>query len=99
MLKSDYNSPNDIKNPNQFVQDVQNGNMAAVSWVTPPPNASDHPPVAFQPGENFVTGIVNAIMNSSYCTGATFDEAVENAQRAIIAAESKVIRVRKPRSA
>ncbi len=66
MLKSDYNSPNDIKNPNQFVQDVQNGNMAAVSWVTPPPNASDHPPVAFQPGENFVTGIVNAIMNSSY---------------------------------
>jgi hypothetical protein len=32
-------------------------------------------------------------------TGATFDEAVENAQRAIIAAESKVIRVRKPRSA
>jgi hypothetical protein len=32
-------------------------------------------------------------------TGATFDEAVENAQWAIIAAESKVIRVGKPRSA
>ncbi len=31
-------------------------------------------------------------------TGATFDEAVENVQREIIAAESKAIRVRKPRS-
>jgi phospholipase C len=67
-ISSLYNSPNNIQDPNQFVQDVQNSNLAAVSWVTPPFTASDHPPVQLEPGQNFVAQAVNAIMNSQYWT-------------------------------
>ncbi len=66
LVKSLYNSPNDIQNPNQFVKDVQNNNMASVSWVIPPYSASDHPPLQLQPGQNFVAQQVNTIMNSQY---------------------------------
>jgi len=66
LIQAEYQSPNDIGNPNQFVHDVTSGNMPAVSWITPPPTISDHPPVAIEGGENFVTNIVNTIMNSSY---------------------------------
>ena len=61
-----YNTPNDSHNPNQFLSDISLGQMATVSWVTPPSNMSDHPPQSLQGGQNFVTGIINAIMNSSY---------------------------------
>lgn len=66
LLKPLYKTPNDIHNPNQFINDINSGSMASVSWVTPPSNMSDHPPQSLQGGQNFVTGIVNAIMNSSY---------------------------------
>ncbi len=67
LIRGIAGSSNDIKNPNQFVQDVQSGNMATVSWITPPSGApSDHPPKAVEGGENFVAQQVNAIMNSSY---------------------------------
>lgn len=67
MVQSLYNSPNRITKPNQFVTDVQHNKMADVSWVTPPGiNASDHPPGPLQGGQNFVVGIVNAIMQSAY---------------------------------
>ncbi len=66
VLKSDYQSANNVGNPNQFAQDVAAGNMANISWVTPPANASDHPPVALEAGQDFVTNAVNTIMNSSY---------------------------------
>jgi phospholipase C len=66
-LKSYYNSPNDIHNPSQFITDVQNGQLADVSWVTPPSGeSSDHPPYPLQGAQNFVTQQVNAVMNSSY---------------------------------
>ena len=61
------NSPDNIINPNQFVKDVQAGKMAQVSWITPSGNGlTDHPPAPLQGGENFVTGIINSVMNSSY---------------------------------
>ena len=66
LLQSDYKSPNIIKNPNRFAQDVTAGNMASVSWVTPPPDSSDHPPTSLEAGQNFVTNVVNTIMKSSY---------------------------------
>jgi phospholipase C len=66
VLKSDYQSANNIGNSSQFAKDVAAGKMADVSWVTPPANASDHPPVALEAGQNFVTNAVNAVMNSSY---------------------------------
>lgn len=66
-IQSIHNSPNDIHDPAQFVKDVQAGNMANVSWITPPSSSmSDHPPHLLEEGQNFVTQQVNAIMNSSY---------------------------------
>ncbi len=41
--------------------------MAQVSYITPAAEGlTDHPPAPLEGGENFVTGIVNSIMNSSY---------------------------------
>jgi len=60
-------SPNNISNSTQFIQDVQAGNLATVSWVTPPGGEpSDHPPAPLQGGQNFLSQQVNAVMNSQY---------------------------------
>lgn len=50
----------------QFLKDVKAGNMSTVSWVIPTDTYTDHPPLPLQGGQNFVTDITNAIMNSSY---------------------------------
>jgi phospholipase C len=56
-----------INNSNRVLTDIQSGNLAPVSWVTPAGFlASDHPPLPLQGGQNWVTSIANAIMNSSY---------------------------------
>ena len=65
-IQSLAGSPNDIQNVNQVTTDITSGNLAAVSWVTPPPGQSDHPAQLLQLGQNFVTGIVSSIMNSAY---------------------------------
>lgn len=65
-IKNLAGSPNDIHNPYQFVTDVQNGAMPAVSWVTPSGAESDHPPAPLEPAENFVATMVNAVMQSAY---------------------------------
>jgi phospholipase C len=59
-------SANDVHSVNQFANDIKAGKLANVSWITPTGQNTDHPPVALQGGENFVTQEVNAIMNSSY---------------------------------
>lgn len=66
MLQPLYQSPNDIHTPNQFVADVQTGQMPAISWIMPPVGATDHPPLLWEPGENFVAAQINAVMNSAY---------------------------------
>lgn len=71
MLQPIFSSPDyktKVSVPGQFITDVQSGNLANVSWVTPPGagNQSDHPPVALQGAQNFITQQVNAIMNSQY---------------------------------
>jgi len=65
MLQKYVNSKNDV-NTSQFVSDVNSNNMPSVSWVTPPSDTSNHPPQLVEPGENFVTNIVNTVMKSSY---------------------------------
>ncbi|GAC1384512.1 MAG: hypothetical protein NVS4B7_16730 [Ktedonobacteraceae bacterium] len=67
IIQSVAQSPNIIRSSTQFVQDVQAGNLASVSWVTPQGGApSDHPPAPLQGGQNFVSQQVSAIMNSQY---------------------------------
>lgn len=65
MLQGYYNSKNDVKEAD-LIPDITNNNLPSVSWVTPPADTSNHPPQVNELGENFVTNIVNAIMNSSY---------------------------------
>lgn len=65
LLQGYTHSANDVSTT-QFIPDVTNHNLPNVSWITPPNDSSNHPPQMWEPGENFVTGIVNAIMNSSY---------------------------------
>jgi len=61
------NSPSNGFSPNQFLKDVQAGKMPDVAWITQSSgNLTDHPPYALQGGQNFVTSVVNGIMNSPY---------------------------------
>src|SRR5581483_830770 len=56
-----------ITNSNQVLKDIQATKLPAVSWVTPQSfPQSDHPPEPLQGGQNWVTSVVNGIMNSSY---------------------------------
>lgn len=69
LIKSTANSPNIINNTKQFITDVQSGQLADVSWLTPPAgDQSDHPPTLEQGAQNYVVDQVNALMNSQYWT-------------------------------
>jgi phospholipase C len=55
-----------VQNPSQFITDVDNGNLAAMSWVTPDAGNSDHPGNGSDTGPSWVASIVNAVGQSSY---------------------------------
>jgi phospholipase C len=67
-----YNSINHIRNTSlwgqhvvaytNFVTDAQNGNLPAVSWLTPNTANSDHPPDSVCTGENWTVQQINAVM-------------------------------------
>jgi phospholipase C len=47
-----------------FFTAAKAGTLPAVSWVVPDGNASDHPPAKISAGQQYVTGLINSIMNS-----------------------------------
>ncbi len=47
-----------------FLTAAQAGRLPAVSWVTPNRMSSEHPPQLVSAGEKYVTGVINAIMQS-----------------------------------
>jgi phospholipase C len=55
-----------ISPPKQFLTDVSNGNLRAVSWVTPTAANSDHPGSGSNTGPSWVASVVNAIGESQY---------------------------------
>jgi hypothetical protein len=55
----------------QFVTDALNGNLPAVSWVTPDFAASEHPPASACGGENWTVQQINSVMQ-----GADWDSTV-----------------------
>ncbi|HYL27743.1 MAG TPA: alkaline phosphatase family protein [Candidatus Nitrosotalea sp.] len=65
-----YNGPDwqkdVISQPNQFLNDVSNGNLRAVSWVTPTWGDSDHAGSGSKMGPSWVASIVNAVGESKY---------------------------------
>ncbi len=48
-----------------FFTQAQNGNLPAVSWISPDPTDSEHGPALVSTGQAYVTGIINAVMQSS----------------------------------
>jgi phospholipase C len=48
---------------NFFLQ-AQDGTLPAISWINPNGDVSEHPPGLVSAGQTYVTGLVNAIMNS-----------------------------------
>jgi phospholipase C len=50
----------------QILNDVQNDNLAQMSWVIPDENNSDHPGTTVDDGPSWVASVVNAIGQSSY---------------------------------
>jgi phospholipase C len=59
---------NNVIQPNnaQILTDISSGNLAAVSWVIPTGQASDHNIATDGSGPSWVASIVNAIGNSQY---------------------------------
>ena len=56
-----------------FFGDVQAGRLPAVCWIIPNNAHSEHPPALVSAGQAYVTGIVNAIMQSpDWSTSAIF---------------------------
>ncbi|HEY9604794.1 MAG TPA: alkaline phosphatase family protein, partial [Allocoleopsis sp.] len=51
-----------IQGVDKFYTDAKNGTLPAVSWIIPNQEVSEHPPALVSVGQNYVTGLVNAIM-------------------------------------
>ncbi len=53
-----------IKSLTEFFSAAKNGALPAVSWIDPTGSVSEHPPAPVSAGQTYVTGLVNAIMQS-----------------------------------
>jgi phospholipase C len=51
-----------IQDLSQFYAAAQNGTLPAVSWICPAGRYSEHPVALVSEGQNYVTGLINAIM-------------------------------------
>ncbi|HXB72439.1 MAG TPA: alkaline phosphatase family protein [Candidatus Acidoferrales bacterium] len=63
-VKNDPTQFGRLTNATQFYTDAQNGKLPQVSWIIPNSDLSEHPPGSIATGMNYVTGLVNAVMNS-----------------------------------
>ena len=50
----------------QFSADIKNGTLPQVSWIIPSDTYSEHPPNGVTRGMEYVTSLVNAVMQSKY---------------------------------
>jgi phospholipase C len=58
------NELRNIQPVDRFMADVQAGTLPAVSWIVPNGTVSEHPPALVSAGQAYVTGLINAIMES-----------------------------------
>lgn len=63
-VKNDPTQFSRLTNATQFYTDAQNGTLPQVSWVIPNSDLSEHPPGNIATGMSYVTGLINAVMNS-----------------------------------
>jgi phospholipase C len=53
-----------IRSLSDFFAAAKAGNLPAVSWINPNGRVSEHPPGLVSAGQSYVTGLINAIMQS-----------------------------------
>ncbi len=58
--------PEHMKQTGQIFNDIQDGTLADISWLTPPVSVSDHPPANVTIGNWYVADVVDAVMQSKY---------------------------------
>jgi phospholipase C len=56
------NQLGNIVEGSNFYKDAANGTLPAVSWVMPTDQYSEHPPQSIKVGMEYVTGLINAVM-------------------------------------
>ncbi len=58
------NQLTNITSTQEFFQDAKAGTLPNVSWITPNDAESEHPPALISVGQNYVTRLIDAIMQS-----------------------------------
>jgi phospholipase C len=53
-----------VQTLSNFFTAARNGTLPAVSWIDPNGKVSEHPPALVSAGQTYVTGLINAIMQS-----------------------------------
>jgi phospholipase C len=53
-----------VQSLSNFFSAAKNGTLPAVSWIDPNGAVSEHPPALVSAGQTYVTGLINAIMQS-----------------------------------
>ena len=53
-----------IADLSQFYRDARDGKLPSVMWICPANRVSEHPPAKVSAGQAYVTGLINAIMQS-----------------------------------
>jgi phospholipase C len=55
-----------IRKTEDFLSDLKNSKLPSVAWVIPENGVSEHPPASVHAGQDYVTGLINAVMQSPY---------------------------------
>lgn len=63
-IRNKMDWPQHIYPTNNFHSDAASGHLPTVSWLVPPWNLSDHPPVSICAGENWTVRQINSIMQN-----------------------------------
>ncbi len=58
------NQLGNIEKTDNFFTALKNGTLPEVSWVVPSGKISEHPTASIQAGQAYVTGVINAVMQS-----------------------------------
>jgi len=53
-----------IQTVDRFYTAVKDGTLPAVTWIVPENSVSEHPPAKISAGQAYVTGLINAVMQS-----------------------------------
>ncbi len=63
-VQDDLTQRSRLVDTSQFYRDAKSGALPQVCWVIPSGAVSEHPPAGVREGMAYVTGLVNAVMNS-----------------------------------